>query len=223
MLREAAASEAADEATRPTRAQERDIMHAGEALAAEKGVHQKTGKVVKSLMNKGDTFVAAHTATSTASTQRRMGYGPSTPEFARKFSTFGCFNRDSTNVRGHTGMGDSWGELQVPYLVPKSRRVRTSSPRSDTPSGRQLCIRYYMAMWTLILILWNALHHASFRARVSFIRARLLYPRARAPPRLCVCVPTPGLARCRAAAGPCRSFVVYISVTSVISVTSTYD
>lgn len=114
LLREAAASDAAAEATRPSRAEEREIIAAGEALAFEKGVDPKTGKVVTSLTTKWDAFVAAH--------GEEYGFdaakGP-TPEFTRKFSSYGFFNRDSTSAVGHTGMGDSWGELQVPYLLPK--------------------------------------------------------------------------------------------------------
>ena len=60
LLWEAAASDAAAEATRPSRAEERDTIAAGEALAFEKGVDPKTGKVVTSLTNKWDAFVAAH-------------------------------------------------------------------------------------------------------------------------------------------------------------------
>ena len=106
LLREAAASDAAAEATKPSRAEEREIIAAGEALAFEKGVDPKTGKVVTSLTTKWDAFVAAH--------GEEYGFdaakGP-TPEFTQKFSSY-VFNRDSTSAVGHTGMGD-WYVLPV--------------------------------------------------------------------------------------------------------------
>ena len=44
--------------------------------------------------------------------------GP-TIELARHFSTWGFFNRERFSTRGLDGMGDSWGELQVPYMLAK--------------------------------------------------------------------------------------------------------
>ena len=81
----AEAADAAADATRPTAAEVRTVIAAGEALAAEKGMHPKTSKVVQALRAKWSTFVKEH--------GDEYGFdaaaGP-TLEFVGHFSTWGC-------------------------------------------------------------------------------------------------------------------------------------
>ena len=115
LLLQAAAAEA--EATAPgvSAEEQRRIIAAAEALASsEAGVPAKSSRVIASLLNKWVDFVEMH--------GDEYGYdaaaGP-TVELAKHFSSWGFFNRESFSTVGLDGMGDSWGELAVPYLLPK--------------------------------------------------------------------------------------------------------
>lgn len=120
LLREADAADAAARATLPSPAQERAIIEAAEALAgSDAGVPAKSRAAVVRLEAKRREFLAKHGA--------EYGWneiiGP-TLELAKHFQTWGFFHRKNFSTVGLDGMGDSWGELAVPYLLPKYAFVR---------------------------------------------------------------------------------------------------
>ena len=117
LLREAEAADAAARATLPTPEQERVIIAAAEALAgSEEGVPAKSRAVVQRLVTKWLDFLEKHGA--------EYGWNGPTLELARHFQTWGFFNRTNFSTVGLDGMGDSWGQLAVPYLLPKYAFVK---------------------------------------------------------------------------------------------------
>ena len=119
LLREAEAAEAAAQATLPTLEQERVIIKAAEALAgSEAGVPAKSRAVVLRLESKWLDFLEKHGVEYSWD----KSVGPSM-EMAKHFQTWGFFHRTNFSTVGLDGMGDSWGQLAVPYLLPKYRYV----------------------------------------------------------------------------------------------------
>jgi len=115
LLREAEAAEAAAQATLPTLEQERVIIKAAEALAgSEAGVPAKSRAVVLRLESKWLDFLEKHGVEYSWD----KSVGPSM-EMAKHFQTWGFFHRTNFSTVGLDGMGDSWGQLAVPYLLPK--------------------------------------------------------------------------------------------------------
>ena len=120
LLRQAAAADAAAAATLPSAEEERATIAAAEALAgSEAGVPAKSRAAIISLETKWLDFLGRH--------GEEYGFseaeGP-TLELTVKFQTWGFFNRKNFSTTGSDGMGDSWGELAVPYLLPKYVFVR---------------------------------------------------------------------------------------------------
>jgi hypothetical protein len=120
LLREADAADAAVRATLPTAEEERAIIAAAEALAgSEAGVPAKSRAVVERLVTKWLDFLEKH--------GNEYGWDESvgpTLEMAKHFQTWGFFNRTNFSTVGLDGMGDSWGQLAVPYLLPKYAFVK---------------------------------------------------------------------------------------------------
>ena len=115
LLRAAEAAEAAARATRPSAEEERRIIDAAEALAgSEAGVPAKSRMVVLRLVTKWLEFLERHGAEYKWDAR----VGP-TLELAKHFQTWGFFHRSNFSTLGCDGMGDSWGQLAVPYLLPK--------------------------------------------------------------------------------------------------------
>ena len=90
-----------------------------EALS-EAGVPAKSARAVQqALERKWHEFLEKH--------GNEYGYdvsvGP-TIELAKHFQTYGFFHRSNFSTLGCGGMGDSWGHLAVPYLLPKYVFVR---------------------------------------------------------------------------------------------------
>ena len=115
LLRAAEAAEAEARATLPTAAEERAIVDAAEELAGgEEGVPAKSRAVVLRLETKWLQFLERH------GEQYKWDacVGP-TLELPKHFQTWFFFNRSNFSTLGCDGMGDSWGELAVPYLLPK--------------------------------------------------------------------------------------------------------
>ena len=115
LLRQAEAAEAAARATLPTPAEERAIIAAAEALAgSDEGVPAKSRAAVHRLATKWCEFIEKHGT--------EYGWdecvGP-TLEIAKHFQTWGFFTRKVFSTVGLDGLGDSWGQLAVPYLLPK--------------------------------------------------------------------------------------------------------
>ena len=120
LLREADAVDAAARAALPTPEEERVIIDAAETLAgSEAGVPAKSRAVVLRLESKWCAFLERH--------GEEYGWdervGP-TMEMAKHFQTWGFFHRTNFSTVGLDGMGDSWGQLVVPYLLPKYVFVR---------------------------------------------------------------------------------------------------
>ena len=116
LLREVAADDAALEALRPSAAEERAQIEAAEAaIAATGGVaNPKTRQAVMPIVHKWERFLERHAG--------EEGYDASegpTVRLAVKFQTWGFFNRTNFSTVGLDGMGDSWGQLAVPYLLRK--------------------------------------------------------------------------------------------------------
>ena len=120
LLREADAADAAAQALLRTPEQERTIIAAAEALAgSEEGVPAKSRAVVERLVSKWLDFLEKHGA--------QYGWDESvgpTMELTKHFQTWGFFNRTNFSTVGMDGMGDSWGQLAVPYLLPKYAFVK---------------------------------------------------------------------------------------------------
>mgnify|MGYP006145464785 CR=1 FL=1 len=120
LLRAAEAADAAAAATLISPEEERVIINAAEALASsEAGVPAKSARAVQALERKWHEFLEKH--------GNEYGYdvsvGP-TIELAKHFQTYGFFHRSNFSTLGCGGMGDSWGHLAVPYLLPKYVFVR---------------------------------------------------------------------------------------------------
>ena len=120
LLRQAEAADAAARATLTTPEEERVIIEAAETLAgSEAGVPAKSRAVVLRLESKWVDFLARH--------GQEYGWDESvgpTMEMAKHFQTWGFFHRTNFSTVGLDGMGDSWGQLAVPYLLPKYVFVR---------------------------------------------------------------------------------------------------
>ena len=120
LLRQAEAADAAARATLTTPEEERAIIEAAETLAgSEAGVPAKSRAVVLRLESKWVDFLARH--------GQEYGWDESvgpTMEMAKHFQTWGFFHRTNFSTVGLDGMGDSWGQLAVPYLLPKYVFVR---------------------------------------------------------------------------------------------------
>ena len=116
-LRRAVAEErAALAAVRPSLADERAQVAAAEArLERLDGVaNPKTRAAVMTIAHQFEAFVEAH--------GEAYGYdavvGP-TVELALRFQSHGFFNRSCYSTLGCDGYSDAWGELKVPYFLPK--------------------------------------------------------------------------------------------------------
>ena len=124
LLRRAGEADAAAAATLPSAAKERAVIDAAEALAgSDAGVPPKSRAAIIALENKWMDFLGRHGDEYGFSEAE----GP-TLELAKKFSTWGFFNRKVFSTTGCDGMGDSWGLLAVPYLLPKYVFVRCGYP-----------------------------------------------------------------------------------------------
>ena len=115
LMRAAEAAEAAARATLVSPEEERVIIDAAEALAgSDAGVPAKTRAVVLQLETKWLVFLDKHGAEYKWDAE----VGP-TLELVKHFQTWGFFHRQNYSTLGCDGMGDSWGQLAVPYLLPK--------------------------------------------------------------------------------------------------------
>jgi len=124
LLRRADEANAAAAATLPSAAEERAIIDAAEALAGgDAGVPPKSRAAISTLQNKWLDFLGRHGVQYGF----REAEGP-TLELAVKFSTWGFFTRKVFSTTGCDGMGDSWGLLAVPYLLPKYVFIRCGYP-----------------------------------------------------------------------------------------------
>ena len=91
-----------------------DRAAAAQKAAEEAGVDPKTKQQVKYLAGKLSAWLEVHGAAA--------GYdaamGP-TVEVMRHFQSYCFVHRKNYSLLGNQGMGDSFGALQVPYLLPK--------------------------------------------------------------------------------------------------------
>ena len=109
------AAEAAASATLPTAEEERVIIDAAEKLAGgDAGVPAKSRAAVLRLETKWLDFLQRHGAEY----KWDASVGP-TLELVKHFQTWGFFTRRNFSTLGTDGLGDSWGLLAVPYLLPK--------------------------------------------------------------------------------------------------------
>ena len=107
----ASAQEALD-GLRPSPEQLRAEAAEAERLARESGTSAKTGAVVAAMKRRWMEFLAVHG-------EAYEFDGTPTIELAIKFQTHGFKERVNWSTFGCDGMGDSWGALQVPYLLAK--------------------------------------------------------------------------------------------------------
>ena len=83
---------------------------AAEALAFENGTSPKTSSVINCLKRRWEEFTTKHGEAYEWS-------GTPTIDLAVHFQTHGYSERLTRSCTGETGMSDSWGSLQVPYLL----------------------------------------------------------------------------------------------------------
>ena len=115
LVRQAEAAEAAAAATLPSPEEVRTLVAAAEALAAtEAGVPPKSAAVILQLEARWLDFIGEH------GEEYRFdaAAGPSL-QIVVHFQTHGFFTRKNFSTTGRSGMGDQWGQLAVPYLLPK--------------------------------------------------------------------------------------------------------
>ena len=111
LLLAAEAADAAAAATLISPEEERMVMNAAEALAnSEAGVPAKSARAVQALESKWLEFLQKHGSEYGFD----VSVGP-TIELAKHFQTYGFFHRSNFSTLGCDGMGDSWGQLAVPY------------------------------------------------------------------------------------------------------------
>ena len=115
LLRELDEADAAVARLIPSAEEVREQIEAAEKLAqSEAGTPAKTEEVTQKMMRKWQLFVLEHGEAYGLDVTR----GP-TSEFILRFQTWGFHNRTTYSPVGLEGMGDSWGERMVPYLLPK--------------------------------------------------------------------------------------------------------
>ena len=114
LWRELQANVAAVAACYPSAEALREEAAEAERLAARDGVPPKTAAVVRSLMRRWSAFLEVH--------GDEYGFdvsiGP-TVDLAVTFQTHGYHERLTFSTTEESGMGDSWGKLAVPYLLPR--------------------------------------------------------------------------------------------------------
>ena len=112
VLRSVAEAEAATHALLPTAADVREQIDAAEKEACgDGGTSAKSGGVIAQLQKLWREFAETHGDAYGLD----ASVGP-TVDFVLHFQTWGFFNRTNFSTVGLDGMGDSWGQLAVPYL-----------------------------------------------------------------------------------------------------------